>query len=86
MLKNHVMDLGKLHFFCCNKYSMLVQMIVGNKLIDQRQFPDKNLSIEGYVEGLKNDMIEQNEDILDLTKEKPEFKFEAFPVPKQYNN
>ena len=65
---------------------MLVRMIVGNKLIDLRQFPDKNLSIEGYVEGLKNDMIEQNEDIIDLTDEKPEFKFESFPVAKQYNN
>ena len=65
---------------------MLVRMIVGNKLIDFRQFPDKNLSIEGYVEGLKKDMIEQNEDIIDLTDEKPEFKFEACPVAKQYNN
>jgi hypothetical protein len=31
-------------------------------------------------------MIEQHEDIIDLTKEKPEFQCEAFPVPKQYTN
>jgi hypothetical protein len=65
---------------------MIVQMIVGNKLIDVRHVPDRNLSIEGYVEGLKNDMLEQNEDIIDLTKEKPEFRFEAFPSPKPYKN
>jgi hypothetical protein len=63
---------------------MLVRLIVGNKIIELRQFPDKNLSIEGYIEGLKKDMIEQNEDVIDLTSEKPEFEFEVFPDPDQY--
>jgi len=63
---------------------MIVQMILGNKLVEVRQFPDRNLSIEGYIEGLKKDMIEQNEDIIDLSNEQPEFKFEAFPGPKEY--
>jgi hypothetical protein len=52
-------------------------MLVGDNLIDVRLVPDRNLSIEGYIEGLKNDMPEQNEDIIDLTKEKPEFRLEA---------
>jgi hypothetical protein len=65
---------------------MLVRLIVGNKIIELRQFPDKNLSIEGYIEGLKKDMIEQNEDVIDLTSEKPEFEFEVFPDRDLYDN
>jgi hypothetical protein len=65
---------------------MIIQMMVGNKLVDFRQFPDMNLLVEGYLEGLKNDMIEQNEDIMDLSQEQPEFKLEPFPAPKRYRN
>jgi hypothetical protein len=67
---------------------MIIQMMVGNKLVDIRQFPDRNIFIEGYLEGMKNDMIEQNEDIMDLSQEQPEFKLEPFPspAPKLYKN
>ena len=61
-------------------------MIVGNKLVDLRYFPDRNLAIEGYIEGLKHDMIEQNEDMIDGSKEQPEFRFESFPFLKPYVN
>ena len=66
--------------------SMIIQMIVGSKVVDFRQFPDKNLLVEGYLEGLKNDMIEQNEDIMDLSEEQPEFRVEPFPARKLYRN
>jgi hypothetical protein len=66
--------------------AMIIQMMVGNRLMDLKQFPDKNLLIEGYLEGLKNDMIEQNEDIMDLSEEQPEFRLVPFPNPKPYKN
>ena len=55
---------------------MIVLMTVADKVIEARVIPLKNLQIAGYLEGLKKDMIEQNEDIIDLTKEKPEFRLE----------
>jgi hypothetical protein len=55
---------------------MIVLMTVADKVIETRVIPLKNLQISGYLEGLKKDMIEQNEDIIDLTKEKPEFRLE----------
>lgn len=61
-------------------------MMIGNRLVDLRQFPDKNLAIKGYLEGLRNDMIEQNEDIIDLGKEPPQFRFEFFPFLKPFLN
>ena len=55
---------------------MIVLMTVADKVIEARVIPLKNVQIAGYLEGLKQDMIEQNEDIIDFTKEKPEFRLE----------
>lgn len=65
---------------------MIVLMTVGNNIIEARDIPDKNLQVEGYLEGLKKDMIEKNEDIIDLTTERPEFKFQVIIPPKSYIN
>jgi hypothetical protein len=51
-------------------------MTVNDKIIEARLIPSKNLEIGGYLEGLQKDMIEQNEDVIDLTKETPQFKLE----------
>ena len=50
---------------------MIVLMTVADKVIEARVIPLKNVQIAGYLEGLKQDMIEQNEDIIDFTKENP---------------
>jgi hypothetical protein len=59
---------------------MLVLMKVNDKIIVSRFIPYKNLQNEGYMEGLKKDMIEQNEDIMDLTRETPEFVYEEIQI------
>ena len=63
---------------------MIVLMTVENAIIEARIIPDKNLQIPGYFEGLKNDMIESNEDLIDLNKEKPEFRLMS-PPPHREN-
>lgn len=62
---------------------MIVTLLVNGKAIESRPVPTKNLSIEGYFEGLKIDMLEQNEDIIDLTEQKAEFVISDFDPPKK---
>ncbi|HVG40054.1 MAG TPA: hypothetical protein VM888_00485 [Chitinophagaceae bacterium] len=54
----------------------IVTMTVNDKVIETSIFPDAHLKIEGYLQGLKLDMIERNEDIIDLTVDKPQFVVE----------
>lgn len=67
------------------KELMIVVMKVKDKVIEARFIPAKNLQISGYMEGLKKDMIEQNEDIIDLTKETPEFLYKEIEGDVQVN-
>ena len=45
-------------------------------MIEMRWFPDEHLSIEGYVKGLKLDMLEQNDDVIREFKKEPVFQIE----------
>jgi hypothetical protein len=58
---------------------MIVTMLLGEVVIESRVIPTRNLEIDGYLKGLQQDMMEQNEDILNSTKENPTFKIE-FPM------
>jgi hypothetical protein len=58
---------------------MIITLIINGKPIESRFVPDGNLQLQGYLQGLQNDMIEQNEDILDLTESKAEFVISDFP-------
>lgn len=58
----------------------LVTLLVDNQVIETRLFPNAHLKIEGYLQGLKYDMLERNNDILDSMKAIPEFRVE---VPKR---
>lgn len=57
-------------------------MTIDGTIVDQRVVPSQNLTIEGYLQGLQNDMIEQNEDIIDLSTQRPEFVLQTFPIKK----
>ena len=57
---------------------MILQLKIGNTTVEARHIPAKHLQIAGYFEGLKNEMIEQNADIIDDCQEKPEFSFAKF--------
>jgi hypothetical protein len=50
-----------------------VSMIVNNNVIETKVLPNSHLKIEGYLQGLKNDMLERNDELIHLAKENPEF-------------
>lgn len=54
-----------------------VTLTINNQAIETRFFPDQHLKLEGYLQGLKLDMLEQNDDILRMVPEKPEFQVEV---------
>ena len=58
---------------------MIVTLYLGNTPIESRTIPDKNLEIKGYFEGLQRDMLEENEDIMFLSRETPSFGIERLP-------
>ena len=53
---------------------MLVSLIVDGKAVDNRLIPDRNFKIPGYLEGLKQAIIEENEDIIDLSEGEVQIK------------
>lgn len=65
---------------------MIITLYLGNEIVESRFIPQKNLSIDGYLEGLKNDMMEQNEEIMDLSHEKPVIVVENLPAKKLFQN
>lgn len=54
-------------------------MHLGNKVIETRWFPDGHLLIEGYLQGLKLDLLEQNDDIVRMSKKEPYFEVQVGP-------
>jgi hypothetical protein len=61
---------------------MLIVLEVADKVVEARIISERHLNIDGYLEGLKKDMIEANEDVLDLSDEQPVFKLTPFPQKK----
>jgi hypothetical protein len=61
---------------------MLIVLKLADKILEARVVSERNLDIGGYLEGLKNDMIEANEDTLDLSGEEPIFTIMPFPTKK----
>ena len=58
---------------------MDLKMFIGNKLIDAMQINTLQLNMPGYIENLKMEMEEKNEDIIDLSNEEPQFFIETIP-------
>lgn len=49
-------------------------MRINKKVIDVRWFPSNNIMIKGYLDGLVNDMLECNNDIIKRNRNEPEFQ------------
>lgn len=49
-------------------------MRINTEVIETRWFPSNHLLIEGYLDGLINDMLECNDDIIKLNRKGPEFQ------------
>jgi hypothetical protein len=62
---------------------MVITLIVNGKTVESRFVRSENLLINGYLQGLKNDMIEHNEEVIDLTK--PAIQFVITDVPPMKN-
>ena len=54
-------------------------MHLGNEVIEIRWFPDGHLLIEGYLQGLKLDLLEQNDDLVRVSKSEPRFEVRVGP-------
>ncbi len=65
---------------------MIVTLYLGEKPIESRFVRKESLQVPGYFEGLQKDMIEQNEDIMDLSKETPNFKIDEVTIRKPIRN
>lgn len=58
---------------------MELKMFLGGQLVDSVKFHAHQLNQPGHIEALKMEMEEKNEDILDLSEEKPQFFIETVP-------
>lgn len=58
---------------------MDLKMFLGNRLIDAVKVHAHQLNKPGFIQGLKIEMEERNEDILDLSKEEPIFVIDTVP-------
>lgn len=63
---------------------MKLKMFLGSELIDSVPINVLQLNHPGYIQNLKMEMEDKNEDILDLSKEQPKFFIE--PVPSSMNS
>lgn len=61
-----------------------ITLILDKQAIETRFFPDQHLRIEGYLQGLAIDLLEQNSDLVELILERPYFKVEI--IPKRITN
>lgn len=63
---------------------MDLKMFLGNKLVDTTKINIHLFNTPGYIEHLKIDMKDKNDDIIDLSNEEPRFFIE--PVPSLMNS
>lgn len=61
-------------------------MFIGNKLIDEMKINAAQLNRPGYIQTLKMEMEDRNEDIIDLSKEEPQFFIDAVPSAMNRRN
>jgi hypothetical protein len=58
---------------------MELKMFIGKELIDTIRINPAKWNSPGYIDTLKMDMKEENEDIIDLSNDEPEFFIENVP-------
>lgn len=58
---------------------MDLRMYLKNELVDSAKINPTQLNKPGYVDFLRSEMKEKNEDIIDLSDEEPQFFIETIP-------
>ena len=64
----------------------MVTMTLGKLVVESRFFPNSHLLINGYLQGLKLDMLEQNDDLIKQQDAVPVFEVEVTPKKKVTRN
>ena len=59
----------------------IITLKLDKELIASRTFTDSHIYIPGYVEGLKQDIIEEHEEIIYLNNRKPQLEIIPFASP-----
>ncbi|HUQ96569.1 MAG TPA: hypothetical protein VM010_02820 [Chitinophagaceae bacterium] len=54
-------------------------MILDDKILESKFFPDAHLAIAGYFRGLQQDMLERNDDLIQTGHSIPEFELLVEP-------
>lgn len=60
-------------------------MRLNSEVIEARNIPDAHLLIKGYLQGLQQDMLEQNDDIIKQREKEPEFEVRVVSKKIVYN-
>lgn len=63
---------------------MQLKMFIGGELTGMAEINEQKFHLPGYIQSLRMELEELNEDIIDLSNEEPEFFIE--PVPSAMNN
>jgi hypothetical protein len=58
---------------------MELQMFIGQHLVDSIPLNLLQMNNPGYIHSIKNELEEKNEDIIDLSVEKPVFFIDSIP-------
>ena len=64
---------------------MDLKMFISDVLIDTIEINAVQFSKPGYIEFLKIELQEKNEDIIDLSNEEPQFFIDAVPSSMNFN-
>ena len=60
-------------------------MFIGNELVDAVTINPSRLHMPGYIQSLRMEMEENNEDIIDLGNEEPKFYIDTVPSSMNKN-
>ena len=64
---------------------MELKMIVENICVDAAPINFVKLNSPGYIDNLKSELEENNRDIIDLSREKPQFCIDTLPSAMNFN-
>jgi hypothetical protein len=65
---------------------MDLKMFIGNELIDKMKINAAQFNSPGYIQSLKLEMEDRNEEIIDLSNEEPQFYIDAVPSSMNRRN
>ncbi|MFL5738762.1 MAG: hypothetical protein ACJ75B_00985 [Flavisolibacter sp.] len=59
--------------------AMLLSMFINGELVDAAQINQERIHLPGYIQFLKSELEEKNEDMIDLSQKEPQFFIDTLP-------